>query len=85
MRQHLSYALPAPEAWITNLELFDEMTAELANEFLDKTWNEEIIDEIHEYGLKDNGEERYTKSAYKFFEQRGLSPGRPNLARLIPS
>jgi len=70
MKQHLSYALPAPEAWITNLELFNEITAELANEFLDKAWNEEIIDEIHEYGLKaENGEECYTKPAYKYFEQ----------------
>gem|GEM_PF-1755754 len=79
----LSYALPAPETWITNLKLFDELVAEFANEFLEKVWDEEIIDDIHAYGLKvENGKEYYTKPAYKYFERRKLYPNDPRWKEL---
>jgi len=70
---YLSYALPTPEEWAANLRLFHELVAEFANKFLERVWDEEIIDEIHEYSLSGkNGE--YTKPAYKFFEEKSLAP-----------
>lgn len=70
---YLSYALPTPEEWAANLRLFHELVAEFTNKFLEMVWDEEIIDEIHEYSLSGkNGE--YTKPAYKFFEDKNLVP-----------
>jgi len=64
---YLSYALPTPKEWAANLRLFHELVVKFANKFLERVWDEEIIDEIHEYG----GE---TKPAYKFFEDKNLVP-----------
>lgn len=66
-KQCLSYALPAPESWTSYLRKFEELVVDVANYFLSTVWNEQIMDEIHTYGLVE--EMRYTKPAYKFFEQ----------------
>jgi IS605 OrfB family transposase len=63
----LSYPIEIP-SWMKNLaENLETLNTTLINEALPKFWNEEIIDEIHAYGLNANGE--HTKPAYKYFEQ----------------
>jgi len=63
----LSYPIEIP-SWMKNLaENLETLNTTFINEALPKFWNEKIIDEIHEYGLNDNGE--HTLPAYKYFEQ----------------
>jgi len=62
---YLSYALPTPEEWAANLRLFHELVVKFTNKFLERVWDEEIIDEIHS---------DKTKQAYKFFEDKNLVP-----------
>ena len=77
-KQYLSYGISSPEVWTSYMRQFEELVVDVANYLLDKVWDEEIIDEVHEYGLKvEDGEERYTKPAYKFFEQKGFIPDEP--------
>jgi len=66
-RSFLSYSIEIP-SWMKNLaENLETLNTTLINQALPKFWNEEIIDEIHAYGLNDNGE--HTLPAYKYFEQ----------------
>ena len=63
----LSYPIEIPP-WMKNLaKNLETLNITFINEALPKFWNEEIIDEIHEYGLNVNGE--HTLPAYKYFEQ----------------
>ena len=62
---YLSYALPTPKEWAANLRLFHELVVKFTNKFLERVWDEEIIDEIHS---------DKTKQAYKFFEDKNLVP-----------
>jgi len=68
----LSYTLPAPESWTSYLRQFEEFVVDVANYFLSAVWDEQVIDEIHAYGLRKNG--NHSKPAYKFFEQKKLLP-----------
>jgi|GEM_PF-3785184 len=66
-RSFLSYPIEIP-SWMKNLaKNLETLNTTLINQALPKFWNEETIDEIHAYGLNDNGE--HTLPAYKYFEQ----------------
>lgn len=71
-----SYEVRIPENLYAYLRIFEELVVDYSNYFLSVVWKDEVIDEIHEYGLKydDSGEKRYVRPAYKFFEEKGLEP-----------
>nr|MDO8100007.1 hypothetical protein [Candidatus Njordarchaeota archaeon] len=67
----MSYRLKLPRFLQAPLRKLHGLNIRLVNETLDKYWNESVIDQVYFFGLSssghDNGEEKWTLPAYKFF------------------